>query len=249
MFDPNEKGEDSGAADWILAQGEVVIHDARIRYSDRRDSAKATDFELLHVNLRLENVFGSHIVGLQAQPTSTVAGPIDLRARFRHAPFARPSDYARWTGEVFGSVDYADLAALAHTFDAPIKVKHAEGAVRSWVTFDHARITRVIADFALSEVNVTLADNLEPLTLDSLQGRVTQRVWGIDDGIGWPRVRSQPARASHCFEADDRSTRLQGAHNAGQRRQPGAHAGSGEPCRYPNACMVCNARPAGSRVA
>ncbi len=184
VFDPNQKGEDSGAADWILAQGEVVIHDARIRYSDSRDAATATDFELLHVNLQLENVFGSHIVGLQAQPTSAVAGPIDLRARFRHAPFAQASDYARWTGEVFGSVDYADLAALAHTFDAPIKVKHAEGAVRCWVTFDHARITRVIADFALSQVNVTLADNLEPLTLDSLQGRVTQRVWGTDDGTG-----------------------------------------------------------------
>ena len=184
VFDPNQKGEDSGAADWILAQGEVVIHDARIRYSDRRDAAKATEFELLHVNLQLENVFGSHIVGLRAQPTSAVAGPIDLRARFRHAPFAHPSDYARWTGEVFGSVDYADLAALAHTFDAPIKVKHAEGAVRSWVTFDHARITRVIADFALTQVNVTLADNLEPLTLDSLQGRVTQRAWGTDDGTG-----------------------------------------------------------------
>ena len=184
VFDPNQKGEDSGAADWILAQGEVVIHDARISYSDRRDAVTATDFELLHVNLQLENVFGSHIVGLQAQPTSAVAGPIDLRARFRHAPFAQPSDYALWTGEVFGSVDYADLAALAHTFEAPITVKHAEGAVRSWVTFDRARITRVIADFALTQVNVTLADNLEPLTLDSLQGRVTQRVWGTDDGTG-----------------------------------------------------------------
>ena len=87
-----KKGEDSGAADWILAQGEVVIRDARIRYSDRRDVATATDFELAHVNLQLENVFGSHMVGLQAQPTSAVAGPIDLRARFRHAPFSRPSD-------------------------------------------------------------------------------------------------------------------------------------------------------------
>ena len=184
VLDPNQQGEDSGASDWVLTQGEVVIRDARIRYSDRRDTATANDFELTHVNVQLENAFGSHIVGLQAQPTSAIAGPIDLRARFRHAPFARPSDYAKWTGEVFGSVDYADLAALAHTFEAPMKIKQAEGAVRSWVTFDHARITRVIADFALTQVNVTLADNLEPLTLDSLQGRVAQRVWGTDDGVG-----------------------------------------------------------------
>ena len=36
----------------------------------------------------------------------------------------------------------------------------------------------------MTNVNVTLADNLEPLTLASLQGRVTQRVWGTDDGGG-----------------------------------------------------------------
>lgn len=183
-FDPNEGGEDSGASDWILAQGEVVIRDARIRYSDRRSPSTATEFELTHANLQLENVFGSHMIGLQAQPTSAIAGPIDLRARFRHAPFSRPSDYARWTGEVFGAVDYADLAAIARTFDAPLKVERAQGAVRSWVTFDNARITRVVADIALTNVDVTLADNLQPLTLASLQGRVAQRVWGTDDGAG-----------------------------------------------------------------
>ncbi|HKO68667.1 MAG TPA: YhdP family protein [Burkholderiaceae bacterium] len=184
VFDPSQKGEDSGASDWILSQGEVIVRDARIRYSDRRDSAKANDFELAHVNLQVEKLFGSHIVGLQAQPTSAVAGPIDLRARFSHAPFARPSDFSLWTGEAFGTVDYVDLAALALTFDVPAKIKKAQGAVRSWVTFDHARITRVVADFALTNVDITLADDLDPLTLDSLQGRVTQRVWGTDDGTG-----------------------------------------------------------------
>ncbi|HVE89703.1 MAG TPA: YhdP family protein [Burkholderiaceae bacterium] len=187
VFDPNEKGEDGGASDWILAQGEVVLRDARIRYIDRRftnTSVTPTDFELTHVNLQLENVFGSHIMGLQAQPTSAIAGPIDVRARFRHAPFARPSDYKRWSGEVFVAVDYADLAALARTFEVPVSIKHAQGAVRSWVTFDHARLARVVADIALTNVSITLAQNLEPLTLDSLQGRVTQRVWGTDDGTG-----------------------------------------------------------------
>ena len=187
VFDPNEKGEDGGVSDWILAQGEVVFRDARIRYSDRRFTnapAATADFELMHANLQLENVFGSHIVGMQAQPTSAMAGPIDLRARFRHAPFARPSDYKRWSGEVFGAVDYADLAALARVFDAPVKIKHAHGAVRSWVTFDHARLTRLVADIALTNVSITLAQNLDPLALDSLQGRLTQRVWGTDDGVG-----------------------------------------------------------------
>ncbi len=184
VFDPNEAGADSGASDWIFAQGEVVIRDARVRYSDGRNASAAIEFELTHVNLQLENIFGSHLIGVQAQPTSAIAGPIDLRARFRSSPFARPSDYKRWRGEVFGAVDYADLAALAHTFDVPLKVMHAQGALRTWVTFDQAKITRVVADVALTDVNVTLAANLEPLTLASLQGRLAQRAWGSDDGAG-----------------------------------------------------------------
>ena len=178
ILDPDRKGEDSGASDWILAQGEVVVRDGRIRYQDRRTTSADAELELSNVNLQLENVFGSHLMGLQAQPTSAIAGPIDVRARFRHAPFSRPSDYGRWTGEIFGAVDYADLAALARTFDAPFKVERAQGAVRSWVTFDQARVTRVVADVALTNVHVALADDLEPLTLSSLQGRLAHRAVG-----------------------------------------------------------------------
>ncbi len=181
VIDPAQKDEGPGLFDWVLAQGEITIRDARVRYSDQRRSA-ATAFELTQVDLRLENQFGSHMLGLKATPTAAVAGPIDVRARFRHSPFARSSDTTRWAGEVFGALDFADLAALARIFDAPVRLESAQGAVRSWVTFDQARLTRVVADVALKNVNVTLADDLEPLTLTSLQGRVSQRRWGDDSG-------------------------------------------------------------------
>ncbi len=184
VFDPDGAGGDSGASDWVLAQDEIVIRNARIRYRDQRPSAAATAFELAQVNLRLESLFGSHTLGVQAVPTATIAGPVDVRARFRHGAFARPSDHTRWTGEVFGEVDFADLAALARMFDAPIKVERAYGALRAWVTFDQARISRVVTDIALTDVNATLGDGLEPLKLASLQGRLSQRRWGTDDGSG-----------------------------------------------------------------
>ena len=183
LFEPESKGEESGLADWVLAQGEIVVRKARIRYSDRRSQAPVS-FELANANLQLENVLGSHLLGLQAEPTAAIAGPIDLRARFRHSPFAHASDHTRWTGEVYGSVDYADVAALARIFGAPYTIERAEGAVRSWVTFDRTRITRVVADVALTNVNVTLANDLKPLILSSLQGRLSQRRWGDDNGSG-----------------------------------------------------------------
>ena len=183
VFDPTEKGEDAGASDWILTQREVVVRNARIHYSDQREPALPA-FELANVNLQLENTFGSHLLGVQAQPPASIAGPIDVRARFHHAPFGRPSDYTRWTGEMFGSLNFVDLAAVTRTFSLPFNIERAQGAVRSWVTFDDARITRVVSDIALTEVNATLADHLQPLTLASLQGRLSHRVWGTDDGVG-----------------------------------------------------------------
>ena len=183
VFEPEAKGEDSGLADWVLVQGEIVVNNARIRYSDRRSQVPVS-FELANANFQLENVLGSHLLGLQAEPTAAIAGPIDVRARFRHAPFAQPSDHTRWTGEVYGSVNYADLAALARIFGAPYAIERAEGAVRSWLTFDRTRVTRVVADVALTNVNVTLANDLKPLTLSSLQGRLSQRRWGDDNGSG-----------------------------------------------------------------
>ena len=183
VFEPEAKGEDSGLADWVLVQGEIVVNNARIRYTDRR-SQTPVSFELANARFQLENVLGLHLLGLQAEPTAAIAGPIDLRARFRHSPFAQPSDHTRWTGEVYGSVDYADLAALARIFGAPYPIERAEGAVRSWLTFDRTRITRVVADVALTNVNVTLANDLKPLTLSSLQGRLSQRRWGDDNGSG-----------------------------------------------------------------
>ncbi|MBA2412780.1 MAG: TIGR02099 family protein [Burkholderiaceae bacterium] len=184
IFDSKDTGEDSRASDWILAQGELVIVGATIRYRDRRSSVATTAFELAHVNLQLENLFGSHLFGMQAQPTAAIAGPLDLRARFRHAPFASASNTTRWSGEIFGELAYADLAALARLFEVPVKLERAHGAVRTWVTFARARVTRVIADVALTDVNVSLADELKPLVLASLQGRISQRRWGDDGGNG-----------------------------------------------------------------
>ncbi|MGH6612528.1 MAG: YhdP family protein [Burkholderiaceae bacterium] len=214
-FDLRERGEGPGVLDWILAQGEVAVRDARINYIDQRRDAAA--LELTHVNLQLENLFGSHMFGMQAVPTSTIAAPIDVRARFRHSPFDSASDFRRWTGEVFAAVDFADLAAIARIFDAPLDAERAQGAVRTWITFDQARLTRAIADVALTDVNVKLASDLQPLVLASLQGRVSQRRWGEDDGSGGNEFEGKQLalvtpnkRAVAPFDVKVRTTRAKG---------------------------------------
>jgi uncharacterized protein YhdP len=66
---------------------------------------------------------------------------------------------------------------LARLADLPLDITHAHGAVRSWLSFDNALVTRINADLALKDVDARLAADLEPLALSSLQGRITVRRW------------------------------------------------------------------------
>jgi uncharacterized protein (TIGR02099 family) len=176
VLDPTQAGDDSRAMDWILAQGRVVVRDARIRYRDERQSP-AREIELTDVNLLLESSFNAHSLGLQATPPAAIAGPLDVRGRIRYDPLGRRSDIKEWSGEIYAEVGYADIAALVRLADLPFDVTHAHGAVRSWLSFDNALITRISADLALKDVDARLAADLDPLALSSLQGRITVRQW------------------------------------------------------------------------
>ncbi len=176
VLDPAAAGDDSRAMEWILAQGRVVIRDARVRYRDERQ-VPARELELTDVNLLLESSFSAHSLGLQATPPAAIAGPLDVRGRIRYDPLARRSDIKEWSGDIYAELAYADIAALTRLADLPLDITHAHGAVRSWLAFDNALITRVNADLALKDVDARLAADLEPLALSSLQGRITVRQW------------------------------------------------------------------------
>jgi uncharacterized protein YhdP len=91
VLDPTQAGDDSRAMDWILAQGRIVIRDARIRYRDERQ-LPARELELTDVNLLLESSLSAHSLGLQATPPAAIAGPLDVRGRIRYDPLRRRSD-------------------------------------------------------------------------------------------------------------------------------------------------------------
>jgi uncharacterized protein (TIGR02099 family) len=179
LIQPSAQSADTQAADWLLAQSRIAIRDARVRYRDER-SAAAVELELNNVDMLFEQRFGVHRFSLQATPTAAVAAPIDVRGQFKRPPFVRASDIRRWRGEVYAQLEYADIAILSRLFDTPVVVRHAHGALRGWLAFDQQRITRVTADLALKDVDVTLAAGLAPLRLVSLQGRVSQQIFSQD---------------------------------------------------------------------
>ncbi|HTN50459.1 MAG TPA: YhdP family protein [Burkholderiaceae bacterium] len=183
VIDPNEGGGDNQLLDWVLAQGEVVVMDARVQLRDERVTP-ARELLFSDADLLLEGGLTGNRFGLHLAPPSDVAGPVDLRGEFHTGPFARRSDFRLWTGQLFAQVDYIDLASVNQWVQAPFNVGRASGALRAWARFDAFEIVGTTADLALKDVDARLAPDLQPLRMSSFQGRVTQSRWGDEERGG-----------------------------------------------------------------
>lgn len=178
VVDPRAGGGGGNAAlDWLLAQRKLVIQDARVTLRDER-STPARAIAFTEAELLLLAGFGEHRFAVRATPPAAFAAPLDLRGEFRPPPFGRRSDVRRWRGELYAQVDYVDLAQLNGWLHQPLAIKSANGALRTWVSFEDAQWQDVTADLALTGVDARLAPDLQPLELASLQGRVERSHWG-----------------------------------------------------------------------
>lgn len=185
IVEPKPRAEGgSPLADWLLDQQRIEIRDARIDYVDLPDPSSGTAaprYSFTDVQLLLTGGLASSRFSLQARPPAELAGSIDLRGSFRHGWLKRASDFSAWRGELYVSLDSADLAraeSLARLLPAGMRLERAQGALRAWAGIDHARLVSLTADVALSDLRGVAGPGLEPLQLDALRGRLIQREWG-----------------------------------------------------------------------
>jgi uncharacterized protein (TIGR02099 family) len=182
-MDPNKKDE-GGGADWLLRQREIVIRGGRLSWSDELRGAPRLD--LSSVTMVLQNRWTTHRFALQAAQPQGKGDPLDVRARFTHPPFgAKPSDAARWKGELYADLRNTDLAAWKQYFDYPFTLQQGRGSVRAWLDFDHARLAGFTADLALAGVQARLAPDAAALDLARVSGRLSASETiapGVEDG-------------------------------------------------------------------
>ena len=177
IIDPADTEGDGKAFDWLLAQDGVVIRDARVLLRDER-GGKSREIVFSDADLLLDSGLGTTRFGLQLAPPPAIAAAIDLRGDFNRPTFGRLSDFKRWRGELFAQVDYVDLAQVNDWMHAPLDVRRAQGALRTWIRVDATEVVSATADLALTNVDARLAKDLQSLQLSSFQGRVTQKRWG-----------------------------------------------------------------------
>ncbi|UVW29679.1 YhdP family protein [Massilia sp. H6] len=172
-LDPSRRDDGSGA-DWLLRQREIVIREGRVDWTDELRGRPTLALD--GVTMALLNRFGGgHRFALRATPPRALGGQLDVRARFRHRFGERPSDVARWKGELYADLRDADLAAWKHHVEMPFELASGRGSVRAWLNFDHARVAGFTADLALADVNARLGTALAPLELAQVRGRLAAR--------------------------------------------------------------------------
>src|SRR3954471_13056035 len=182
-------GGEGGFGAWLLAQHEIEVRNAEIEWIDERRGAPA--LALSAVNFRLQNDEGRHLVGLKARPPAELAQSLELRAEL---PAGAGSDAL--SGRIFADLGYTDLAAWRAWFDYPLDVQAGQGALRLWASFEHGALREATADLAASALRVKLGEELLPLELASIRGRLRARL--AEDGyqISGRRIALAPAQGA-----------------------------------------------------
>jgi uncharacterized protein (TIGR02099 family) len=163
-------GPRGGAADWLLEQGEIVIRDGTVEWSD--EQRRAVPVRLERVDLLLRNEGRHHRFAIRAAPPPGLASALDVRGDLIGRTFG---ELKEWNGRIYAGFDYVDLAAWQTWVDYPFEVRGGRGALRLWLGFADQRLTELAADVALAEVATRLAPELPLLELDSVLGQFGAR--------------------------------------------------------------------------
>ena len=173
-IDSARQNEEAIVGDWLLRQREIVVSNALITWDD--ELRKAPQLVLDQVQFRLEHSFGHHRFGLTGMPPAELASPVDLRG---DVVGLAPADWQKAGGKFYLRLDYADVAAWREYLSLPLPVDSGKGALRLWMELEKGEPSDLTADLVLVDVRTQLANDLRPLELARVSGRVG---WKHDAG-------------------------------------------------------------------
>jgi uncharacterized protein (TIGR02099 family) len=200
--------EGGGFTDWLLAQREIQIDDARVTWVDEQRGAPA--FRVVDVDLRLQKRGARHRVGASALLPPEVGGRVEFRGDLQR-------DWRRglegWSGQLHARTSYVNLRAVEPWIDLPMMFESGTAELEAWVGLSDGGAREATVDLRLAGLRVRLAPELPHIDVAQAQGRftfgrtadgleVSARRFGLvlPDGATLPptdlRVRYRPAGAA-----------------------------------------------------
>jgi uncharacterized protein (TIGR02099 family) len=180
-FSANDLAPDHGsaAADWFFAQHEFVIRAGALRWTD--ELRGAAPLALSDVQLVVRNGLRRHDIRIDATPPAEWGDRFSVIGRFTQPLLARRGDWQRWSGSAYVSLPRADVHELRQHVSLPFELSEGVGALRGWFDVKDGRPDAATIDLALRAVTLRLATNLDPLSVEELQGRFN--VLRVADGV------------------------------------------------------------------
>ena len=221
---PQTSAVDTGALDWFFSQTEFVIHDGTLRWTDEQRNAEPVVLQKMDAVVR--NLGRHHDLRLDATPPESWGKRFSLLGRFMQPLLARNKGrWQDWEGQLYTAFEQVDLSELGRYADLGFDLSQGKGALRAWMDVSRGQITGAVADVALSEVTVKLAQDLLPLSLLQVQGRLGGRLlaggfefstqslaFDTPDGLHWPggnvRVMSMAAEGKMLAGGELQADRL-----------------------------------------
>ncbi len=198
ILTPNDAAHSSAAADWFFEQREFVIRSGTVRWTDALRNAEPV--MLNQVDLVVRNPRRQHLIRLDATPMAQWGERFSVVARLSSPLLrSRAGKWQDWEGDVFADFPRVDVSQLKRHADVGIDITQGQGAVRAWASLSQGRITGATADLALKQVNVQLAQDLAPIAMNYVTGRLSGQAMAggvrcatenlqfqTQDGIQWP---------------------------------------------------------------
>ncbi len=189
--------DDGAAADWLLAQQEIVVRRGTVRWTD--ELRGAPPLELRDVQFVLRNGLRRHDLRIDATPPEGWGERFSVRGRFTQWLLARRGDWQHWSGTLYADLPSADVHELRRHVGLPFDLDEGRGALRVWLELERGQWRDLTADVALADVSLRLSSALKPLTVSQLQTRLRARRdagavalaadrlgFTTGDGVVWP---------------------------------------------------------------
>ena len=209
--------QNSKFSDWLLQQPDVEVHGATVSWSD--ELRQAPPLKLSEVSVHLVNRGNRHRFGVRAVPPAELAAPVDLRGDVRGDSIKVLSE---WNGRLFMQLEHVDLAAWRPWLNTPVEMTRGAGSVRSWLTFSEDTLSEIIADVKLSAVSARLREDLPPLDLEAVGGRLAWRK--VPSGFEFSAVKLGLAGSGAVLEPADLSVRVSADRQGVQNGEVSANA-------------------------
>ncbi len=169
LVDP-EKQTESGIADWILKQHEIIVLDGVLHWKD--DFRHAVELNLDQFNFAMKNRGRKHHFRLTAVPDTPVADSIDIRGDLTHPRFEKKvSDVSKWKGDLYVALPSLNADQWKKYVDLPVELDRGTGSIQVWASVDKSRLAELSAELDLKSLNLRLEEDLPALDLAFVTGR------------------------------------------------------------------------------